>query len=123
MRSLVAIAALAALASTCSNAAETVLKNKAGTVVGVFSCDEATDSCSIKGEYLELEVTGFGVLVTYKASFPEELTDDSVFAYTKVWGDCVHVLTDFGKSTFYINWKTKIGASKPQVCGDDGFFM
>ena len=124
MRSLIAIAALVALVSFNSNAAESVLRNKKGTVVGVYQCDESIGSCSISGDYLELDLNDSGLVVVYKASFPDfQQGVNLVYAYVKLWGDCIHVLTDFGDTTFYINRLNQVGASKPEVCGRDGFIM
>lgn len=123
MKALIAIAALVAC-SLASAASETVLKNNDGVVVGKFSCSEKWGNCLISGEYLSLEITEAGLIVIYKAAFPtgSDVKRGAVFAYPKIWGDCIHVVTDLGDATFFINRTTRIGSSNRSVCGADGYY-
>ena len=122
-RLLIAAAALVACSLT-SVASETVLKNMDGVVVGKFSCSEKWGNCLISGEYLGLEITDAGLIVIYKATFPSgsDVKPGAVFAYPKIWGDCIHVVTDLGDATFFINRATRIGSSNRSVCGTDGYY-
>lgn len=99
---------------------ETLIKSQSGEVLGVWKCNERRN-CTIKGEYLEMEFTGFPLVAVYKATYPQdELAEGAVMAWPKITGDCVAIVTGLFEETFFINSRLRLASDDPVVCGEDG---
>ena len=104
------------------SSSETLIKNQSGTVLGIWTCNKRRN-CAIKGEYLEMEFTGFPLIAVYKATYPQdEFADGAITAWPKITGDCVAIVTGFLEHSFFINSRLRLASDNPTVCGEDGLW-